>query len=261
MGSVATFEARRAGRASPGFSLTELLVALGIIAILLALLLPVINRARAAARAVYCQATLQQWSTAFQAYVTGNDGRSFELGDLPSSLDKGNNPLVWWEILRPHHPDSSRTLLCPEATDPANVTPANALQAWGPQRFWDTPTQVRGPYVGSYGFNGWVYRTSDRSAPNVRLPARESSRVPLVFDCADMQTWPKDDDPPRLYHTGAPLAGMSVVALERHQRGKNGGGGVNVAFLDGHAEYVPVPQLWQLKWSEAFNPKEVVIQR
>lgn len=221
-----------------------------------------IGRARAAARAVHCQATIHQWGTAFQAYLTGNGGRSFELGEFPASLDQGGNPLMWWEILQPHHPESTRTLLCPEATEPANTTPTNAFQAWGPQPFWDTPTQVRGPYVGSYGFNAWLYRPASGAgaSSNIRLPGRESSRVPVAFDCADFQTSPRDDDPARLYHTGAPLSGLSVVALERHNRGKNGGG-VNVVFLDGHAEYVPVSALWQLRWSETFTPQEVVIQR
>jgi prepilin-type processing-associated H-X9-DG protein len=36
--------------------------------------------------------------------------------------------------------------------------------------------------------------------------------------------------------------------------------GVNALFLDGHAEYVPVPGLWKLKWSETFQPKDVTVQ-
>jgi hypothetical protein len=34
---------------------------------------------------------------------------------------------------------------------------------------------------------------------------------------------------------------------------------VNAAFLDGHAESVYLPDLWRLKWSNAFKPRHVII--
>jgi prepilin-type N-terminal cleavage/methylation domain-containing protein/prepilin-type processing-associated H-X9-DG protein len=250
------------GAGKTGFSLVELLVVIGIIGVLIALLLPVIGAVRRAARATKCLANLQQWSQAYQLYLSGNGGRSFILGDIPSRLDKGNNPLMWWEILRPNVSELSETLLCPEASDPANVDPKDAFHAWGPQRFWDTPTQIRGPYVGSYGFNSWLYqpnREEDRMPEHLRLPTKEAARVPVIFDCARLDLPPLDSALPILFGatppSGAKPGEMRWVTMERHKDG------VNVMFLDGHAEHVSAPGLWKLKWSEQFTPREVTIQR
>jgi prepilin-type N-terminal cleavage/methylation domain-containing protein/prepilin-type processing-associated H-X9-DG protein len=248
-----------------GFSLIELLIVIGIVAILLALLMPVVNAVRRSARSASCLANLQQWGHAYQMYLNGNGGRSFVWGEMPPRADDGNNPLMWWELLQPYQPQMQASLLCPEATEPANVTPRNAFQAWGPQRYWDTPTQVRGPYVGSYGFNSWMYHpkaTSDGTPPpaqQIRLPTKESSRVPVIFDCAREWVGPEDTDGPYLYRKGPPGAGdvgmMYWAAMERHKDG------INVLFLDGHAEQVPVPGLWKLKWSGQFAAKDVVLQK
>src|SRR5687767_13854917 len=248
-----------------GFSLVELLVAIGIIALLIGLLLPVAGAVRRSARAAGCLANLQQWGHAFQMYLNGNNGRSFVWGEMPARADDGNNPLMWWELLQPYEAELGQSLLCGEATEPANMTPRNAFEAWGPERYWDTPTKIRGPYVGSYGFNSWLYhpeRAKDGSPPpkgQIRLPAKESSRLPVIFDCAREWIGPESTDKPYLYRQGPAgekkVGMMWWAAMERHKDG------INVLFLDGHAERVPVPELWKLKWSETFEPTEVTVER
>jgi len=47
--------------------------------------------------------------------------------------------VYWWELLRPYHDEIQRSLLCPEATDPADAVPRNSFEAWGPERAWDGP--------------------------------------------------------------------------------------------------------------------------
>lgn len=245
-----------------GFSLIEVLIVIGIIGILIALLLPVLNAARRSARATACLANLHQWGEAYHAYLSGNDGKSFVLGTFPSRLDKGNNPLMWWEILQPHQAGAEAGLLCPEASEAANVTPKDAFHAWGPERLWDTPTKIRGAYVGSYGFNSWLYQPSNednRMPEHLRLPTKQGDKVPVVFDCARLDVPVLDTDPPALYGVapanGAKAGAMRWAALERHKDG------INVAFLDGHADHVSAAGLWELKWSELFTPRKVTIQR
>ena len=57
------------------FTLIELLVVISIITLLMALLLPTLQRVRNQARAVACQAKLRQWGVIFYMYANDNDGQ------------------------------------------------------------------------------------------------------------------------------------------------------------------------------------------
>lgn len=81
---------RRVGRA---FTLVELLVVIGIIAILMSLLLPSLKKAREQAQVVQCQSNLRQWGIAYQIYTNANRGA------LPDDGDDGTTakPLGQWD--------------------------------------------------------------------------------------------------------------------------------------------------------------------
>lgn len=64
-----------AGRSHAGFTLIEVLVVVSIIALLIAILLPSLGRARAQARMVSCQSNIRQLMTAFLVYSTEYKGR------------------------------------------------------------------------------------------------------------------------------------------------------------------------------------------
>ncbi|NOZ20046.1 MAG: prepilin-type N-terminal cleavage/methylation domain-containing protein [Planctomycetes bacterium] len=82
-------------RSSTGFTLTELVVVIGIIGVIFGLLTPVIVRTRKAGRDLQCKSNLRQIFQAYKIYVSDNQGRkpmvtnrpSLGLNKLPSISD------------------------------------------------------------------------------------------------------------------------------------------------------------------------------
>ena len=66
-----------------GFTLVELLVVIGIIAVLIAILMPALTRARMAANLVKCQSNFRQVYAALATYVNDNKGVLPRSSDVP----------------------------------------------------------------------------------------------------------------------------------------------------------------------------------
>src|SRR5687768_15461215 len=80
----------QAGR--PGFSLAELLVVIGIIATLIALLLPSLTRAREQANSIQCLATLRSIGMAAQMHAQEHQGYLPTAGWQWNSVGGVTNP-------------------------------------------------------------------------------------------------------------------------------------------------------------------------
>jgi prepilin-type N-terminal cleavage/methylation domain-containing protein len=91
-----------------GFTLIELLVVIAIIAILAAILMPVLSSAQNKAQEIYCLNNMRQWGLAFHMYCDDNNNYVPEEGDTAESINytgsagsTDNYHLAWYNSVPP----------------------------------------------------------------------------------------------------------------------------------------------------------------
>lgn len=213
------------------FTLTELLVVIGIVALLAAILLPVLASARSSGRQTQCLSNQRQLGAALLLYTQDNDGR------FPRGVAQ-YDPDFWDVLLLPYL--KSRDVYC----CPATITP-HIYEEMNPP-VW--PEHI----ARGYALNSYLSEADKKTAPGVFLsrvsyPATtiafcevsyltnsdgSYSRRPTLHHPDDAQSLIPDRFPPHVTHgfVGGPGA-------TRHR------GGSHYTFVDGHIKWYPPAQV------------------
>ncbi|UCG57744.1 MAG: type II secretion system protein [Phycisphaerales bacterium] len=226
-------------RKRSAFTLIELLVVIAVIVLLMAVLLPALQRAKKHARTVGCQMNLKQCSTAF----------SLDAADHEGAFVARSIIYDWPKLMQPYQGDSSDPRCCPMATKVTDPGPQAKLgstySAWGKLDFY-----------GSYGLNGWFPRPTKEVIDAVKGVGgkdysdtdftRFPANGPVLLDCIGSWSAPDANDmPPQQEDVAASF--MAYFCINRH------GGFVNGLFRDWSVRKVGLKELWTLKWHREYD--------
>jgi general secretion pathway protein G len=201
-----------------GFTIIELLVVIGIAAVLLGLLLPALSSVRRSAGGLTCESNLRQWAMAMILYANDNNGYLARRGQGVGPTYLVTRPTDWFNALPPMmkmqpymnlatagtipHPPSGSVWICPEAADMA------------------------GPYYWSFAMNMGlsVWEANQNNGQPDKLTSVGNLSVMVLFT-----------DAPGNYCSVFPseyAGGYNPVPRHRNNT-------LNICFLDGHVQPYP----------------------
>ena len=226
-------------RSARGFTLVELLVVVGIIAVLISLLMPSLNKARVAAVRTQCLSNVRQFAVAQANYAAEQRNRLVIAGD-------GSEQGSWIGLLQPY----TRAALVRRC--PADQSPA----------FDDAAVPRR---ITSYGINNYV---SPTHAPGAHPPTKitqipRSSRVVQFAELAETGAYATADHlhVQDFFLVVAPQPAVTLGLIQQQMPlGRHGGRArswaatLNYSFIDGHAESLRLDEVYTNPGRNRFDP-------
>jgi len=219
-----------------GFTLIELLVVISIIALLVAILMPALGKAKNQAKTMICLSNLRQWGIYFNMYAEDNNERFPSAKACPSGSS-------WTIVLEYYDHEGKEILFCPMAT---KYIPKFEDRTFGASN------------TGSYGINRWIFDTkgfTDSSSWPFKYRwktpyVRRAYQTPLLLDCSMDGGQPLSSDNPPQYpgdNYGWTQNQMNRFCINRHN------GYIQSVFLNFSVRKVGLKELWKLKWHREFD--------
>jgi prepilin-type N-terminal cleavage/methylation domain-containing protein/prepilin-type processing-associated H-X9-DG protein len=248
------FYSRRQVRA---FTLVELLVVIGIIAVLISVLLPALNKARVAAKGVVCMNNLQQIGRMVNNYLAQFKG-VFPPSHYPYEM-------AWQGVLIQHNWRHSareqldRYLWPPAYTRYKDETayPTFFCPTMAEMGYTGNSAPITGYYT-NYAINFSIF--SEPPSPPVSTglwkpvsKVKRASESAIMWDCIGYQGGPpkRSVGATASYHLQSGNPNNSVgyphgASLKRGTLNGLYGGGTSVLFVDGHSARIPDPGITNL---------------
>jgi prepilin-type N-terminal cleavage/methylation domain-containing protein len=261
---------------STAFTLIELLVVIAVIALLMAILIPALHRARNQARAVACQSNLRQWAMTLAAYTQDYEGRlpSGTIGHIGLWLLRGTfigamDPNTNHAALHGFH--TRGIALCPMASRPRPPDPNRVnfvIAVHSPTGSWRMTGEIGGAtaawqvftpeprFLGSYGYNTALFEGfridpiwGPDGVPDLNIfTLREHASIPVLLDAVN--PWPNLSrvNSARPWNWPEGGSGLNSFVMRRHGRQ------TNAIFLDWSVRQVGLKELWTLKMGLRLRP-------
>ena len=244
-----------------GFTLIELLVVISIIALLLSILMPSLQKAKEMTKKVACLSNLHQWGLIFNMATVDNDDRFWQ--GIGGQDGRGH----WMSAVRDYYQDPE-IRLCPSASNINRPSSRDGLVShfdrygvwgpwgrdpWGPVAPWQTEGDA-----GSYALNTWIEDYKYTGTPHHphenfwRTSSQKgASNIPTMVDSIWLDGWVLHTD--SVYWAPGGQDGGNVSSMQRYFINRHNMA-VNAGLMDLSCRTVPLKQMYKLKWNRNFDP-------